>query len=184
METKNAITVVEPIVKNDELIERIIDYMNYKGLQYAETTGGLRKDIRNVKSLEFTDQESITQKLLFKHIDREISNHYFNFKAKFKHCDVSKINEMQFLRYDVGGKYTPHTDQHQKYNRAVTVIFNLNEDYEGGEFVFYHPNGKEIIKEVPTKKGQIIYFPSNFMYPHAVKPITKGTRYSIVIWLV
>ena len=25
-------------------------------------------------------------------------------------------------------------------------------------------------------------FPSSFMYPHEVMPVTKGTRYSLVVW--
>jgi hypothetical protein len=25
-------------------------------------------------------------------------------------------------------------------------------------------------------------FPSNFMYPHAIKPVLSGTRYSIITW--
>ena len=32
-------------------------------------------------------------------------------------------------------------------------------------------------------KGDIIVFPSNFMYPHKVEPVTKGTRYSYISWI-
>ncbi len=36
----------------------------------------------------------------------------------------------------------------------------------------------------PTlKTGDMIIFPSNFLYPHQVMPVTKGERYSIVSWL-
>ena len=35
-----------------------------------------------------------------------------------------------------------------------------------------------------TKKGSAIIFPSNFMFPHEVNRIEKGTRYSIVTWLM
>ena len=28
-----------------------------------------------------------------------------------------------------------------------------------------------------------LMFPSNFMYPHEVKPVTKGTRYSYISWV-
>jgi hypothetical protein len=27
-------------------------------------------------------------------------------------------------------------------------------------------------------------FPSNFLYPHSVLPVTEGTRYSIVTWFI
>ena len=38
--------------------------------------------------------------------------------------------------------------------------------------------------EYKTVKGSAIVFPSNFMFPHAVKKVEKGTRYSIVTWLM
>ena len=37
-------------------------------------------------------------------------------------------------------------------------------------------------KLIKINKGDILIFPSNFMYPHAVKPITKGKRYSYAAW--
>ena len=52
----------------------------------------------------------------------------------------------------------------------------LNNDYEGGKLIFYD-------KEYKLKKGEIIVFPSNFLYPHKVTKITKGERYSFVVWV-
>ena len=33
-------------------------------------------------------------------------------------------------------------------------------------------------------KGDAIMFPSNFMYPHEIMPVTKGTRYSAITWFI
>ncbi len=52
----------------------------------------------------------------------------------------------------------------------------LNDDYEGGEFVL-------IDEKIDLSKGDIIIFPSNFMYPHKVEPVTKGIRYSYISWI-
>ena len=57
----------------------------------------------------------------------------------------------------------------------VSIVGNLNEEYEGSEF---HCRDKEI----KLKTGDILMFPSNFMYPHEVTECTKGTRYSFVSW--
>ena len=51
----------------------------------------------------------------------------------------------------------------------------LNDNYEGGEFMIRG-------KEVKLIRGDILIFPSNFIYPHEVKDITKGIRYSFVSW--
>ena len=59
---------------------------------------------------------------------------------------------------------------------------NLNDGYEGGDLIFTDQREKEI-KRFQLKKGTVVFFPSNFMYPHGITPIVKGTRYSIVAWL-
>ncbi len=57
----------------------------------------------------------------------------------------------------------------------VSIVANLNDDYEGSEF---YCRGEKI----ELKTGDILLFPSNFMYPHEVRETTKGTRYSFVSW--
>ena len=84
--------------------------------------------------------------------------------------------------YSPGGKYGIHTDHFNTSNRALSVIINLNNDYEGGDLVFTDQKEKEI-QRLKLNTGSIVFFPSNFMYPHSIQPITKGTRYSIVAWL-
>ena len=84
-----------------------------------------------------------------------------------------------FLKYAEGQYYTKHTDSFQKQQRTLSCSFQLNDDFEGGEFCFFDRDIK-----LSLKKGSALVFPSNFMYPHEILPITKNTRYSIITWLV
>lgn len=59
----------------------------------------------------------------------------------------------------------------------LTMIALLNDDFEGGELVLF---GDEVI---PLEKGDIVLFPSLFLYPHAINKIKKGARYSIASWV-
>lgn len=59
---------------------------------------------------------------------------------------------------------------------TLTVLGALNNDYEGGEFVMFGD------QQIDLPAGSIIIFPSNFMYPHEVKPVKSGVRYSYVSW--
>ena len=54
-------------------------------------------------------------------------------------------------------------------------------DFEGGDFQINSGQEKDA-ESVKMKKGDIIVFPS-FML-HRVKPVTKGVRKSIVIWVM
>ena len=113
---------------------------------------------------------------------RNRKNGLFFIKLNFLEWKHTKINQIDLLKYDVGGKYRVHTDHSTTTSRSLSVIINLNDEYEGGDLVFTDQKDQEI-KRLKLEKGTIVFFPSNFMYPHSIEPITKGTRYSIVAWL-
>ena len=94
----------------------------------------------------------------------------------------AQINQIDLLKYAPGGKYEIHTDHYTSTPRHLSIIINLNNTYEGGDLIFTDQQKKEI-KRLKLDKGSVVFFPSNFMYPHSIRPITKGTRYSIVAWL-
>tara|TARA_Y100000996_G_C22363689_1_gene577965 strand:- start:531 stop:770 length:240 start_codon:yes stop_codon:yes gene_type:complete len=66
--------------------------------------------------------------------------------------------------------------QHYGYPHA-TVLLYLNDDYEGGKFMV-------ATKKIKPKARSAVVFPSNFMYPHEAEVVTRGTRWSIVSWLM
>ena len=94
----------------------------------------------------------------------------------------NKINQIDLLKYSPGGRYNLHVDHFSNVSRHLSIIINLNNNYEGGDLVFTDPKSNEV-KRLKLGERSIVFFPSNFMYPHKIEPITKGTRYSIVAWL-
>jgi len=58
----------------------------------------------------------------------------------------------------------------------LSIVGVLNDDYKGGEFIMFDNY------EIKFKAGDLIIFPSIFLYPHLVKPVKKGIRYSFVSW--
>ena len=58
----------------------------------------------------------------------------------------------------------------------ISVVGLLNDNFVGGEFIF---NDEHTIK---LKQGDILLFPSNFIYAHRVNDIEEGIRYSFVSW--
>jgi hypothetical protein len=101
------------------------------------------------------------------------------YNEKFPLAKIEEDSGYELLRYKEGQFYTQHTDSFRARPRAVSCSFALNDDYEGGEWGFF--NREKVIK-VP--KGAAVMFPSNFMYPHEIMPVTKGTRYSIITWFI
>lgn len=102
-----------------------------------------------------------------------------DFCREFDDFKVSMDAGYNCLRYTPGGKYDYHTDQYSEYNREITLIIQLNEDYEGG--ALRHCYDKYITN---LNVGDICIFPANYMFPHKIEEITSGIRYAIVTWAV
>ena len=180
MEHTEAIVELKNIV-NPVFIKKIIPLIKYKAKENLTVKSGLNKNIRNVKGyhLNFNNPTNV---FYWNYIKKEIERLYSFYKIKFPKMSSHKINQIDLLKYSIGGKYEIHTDHFTTSARHLSIIINLNDDYEGGDLIFTDQKENEI-KKIKLQKGSIVFFPSNFMYPHSIKPITKGTRYSIVAWL-
>jgi hypothetical protein len=142
------------------------------------------KNTRNVDVIGLSFREIIAKNPeIRKYLDDAIFDSAGNAIRQYNECfPEAKIEEdsgYELLRYGAGQFYKQHTDSFKLRPRAVSCSFCLNDDYEGGEWSFW--DGKKIIK---GKKGSVIMFPSNFMYPHGILPVTKGIRYSIITWFI
>ena len=90
---------------------------------------------------------------------------------------------IRFNRYSPGQTMKLHCDHiHDMFDGekkgipVLSIIGILNDDYEGGELIMFED------KKIDTKKGDLLIFPSNFLYPHEITPVIKGVRYSYVSW--
>jgi len=180
MDHTEAIVELKKIV-DPSFIEKIIPLIDKKAKKHLTIGEGLNTSIRNVKgySLNFNTPTNL---FYWNFIKMEIERLYFHYKIKFPMMESVKINQIDLLKYNSGGKYEIHNDHFTDSPRHLSIIINLNDDYEGGDLIFTDQKRKEI-KRLKLDKGSIVFFPSNFMYPHGIQPITKGTRYSIVAWL-
>ena len=96
---------------------------------------------------------------------------------------VRTFTPIRFNRYQTGTMMREHYDHihsifdgQRKGIPVLTILGSLNDGYEGGEFWMTG------LQEVKMRAGDIVLFPSNFMYPHEVKEVTKGERYTFVAW--
>lgn len=81
--------------------------------------------------------------------------------------------------------YTDNSNMVNKVRKlSMTINLNAPGEYDGGNLKFDfgpHASGKRFHEcEEIRPQGSIIVFPS-FVY-HQVTPVTRGTRYSLVLW--
>jgi len=88
----------------------------------------------------------------------------------------------QFTKYTApGGKYGRHIDSAYGIPvRKLSFTLQLSEPeaYKGGELCLYLSEKPEVMKK---DQGYVALFPSYVL--HEVKPVTEGTRYSLVSWI-
>ena len=129
------------------------------------------------------DTFAMTKLLWYNFLVRQFSyllNEFFSRNdSPIKHHDYDM--DIQVLKYEDDGHYLTHTDYAKTAPRQFSFSYILNDDYNGGDFEFHLLN-KEILKVKP-KANSCLLFPSNFMFPHKVNPVTSGTRYVVVGWM-
>jgi len=188
MSLKKFVKVYQAI-KNPIIISNCIKFLNKTFSQEKFIDGGLwsgkgtyeDKKVRDVKILQMSNMsKSLSEVHWANFISHYILSGMKAYCHEFPDVKQATIIDLQALRYKKGGHYKFHVDDGPGMNRKYSAILILNNDYEGGELCFNLDGKEEIIKNTP---GSLVVWPSNFMFPHMVKPITKGVRYSIVSWM-
>jgi len=172
-------------VITDALCDAVLsEYKECNDWINATIKNGENLNVRNCQLIGVSFSSIIEKNLpVRKNLDSYLftsaSNIIKKYNNQFTNCKIEQDSGYDLLKYEVGQFYTTHTDSFKDRPRAVSCSFMLNDDYEGGEFAFFD---RELVYKL--KKGSCIMFPSNFMYPHEIMPVTSGTRYSIVTWFV
>ena len=127
----------------------------------------------------------------FVHLANEHAGWNFNWERS-ESCQFTKYKINQYYDWHCDSYSLPYTEGNSKgMIRKLSMTCQLTDgsEYEGGELEFdfrqYDPHMRDESKHLQKAteilpKGSIIVFPS-FVW-HRVKPVTKGTRYSLVMW--
>ena len=182
----------------------VIKYALQKKERIARTGGFNKKDltkedIKNIQRKRRSDLVWLNDTWIYKEIHPFV--HEANKQAGWKYewdrseaCQFTKYKEGQYYdwhsdSWDKGYKKPGHPEDGKIRKLSMTCQLTDGSEYSGGELEFdfrnYEPPYRDESKHLRKApeilpKGSIIVFPS-FLW-HRVKPITKGTRYSLVVW--
>jgi PKHD-type hydroxylase len=156
---------------------------------------GLAADLKTALINEKNNQEKIVKDVRESEISwiafnedtkwlyQKLSGAIVGLNAQFFNFDIYGLIEgIQFTKYNApNGKYGKHIDK--MFNgviRKLSISVQLSDpqDYDGGELLL-HKCG--VPDEMPKEQGKLVIFPSYTL--HEVKPVLRGTRYSLVAWV-
>ena len=113
----------------------------HKSNQTGEKEWTINKKVRDTQHVELGPLFPKISDLL-KNTVKEVINPFYN-------IEIIESEIPQILSYGVGGHYSPHIDGESLWqspkgeliwkksiNRDISMVFYLNDDYEGGDFIF------------------------------------------------
>jgi PKHD-type hydroxylase len=97
-----------------------------------------------------------------------------------------KVFPPLFNRYDEGMGFGPHVDNAIRFSSttryridvSATLFLSDPQDYDGGELIIQDASGD---REVKLQAGSMILYPATTV--HAVRPITRGSRWASFFWV-
>jgi len=123
-----------------------------------------------------------TNKFIMDNIYLEIDKYlkYLNFNW---YKGWNGYSSLKFNKYEESTQMVDHCDHtHTLFKDNVgipilSLVCLLNNDFEGGEFIMFEDT------DMNLNQGDLIIFPSIFLFPHRVNKVKKNTRYSFVSWV-
>lgn len=195
MELKKYVTVLDNVVSPTQL-SSLLKWCNKIDNEFYDagvvkdsqnTEDFINKEIRNTNTLPLhTISQSLTNVHWNNYLCSRLNASINEYVKKNDFVDISLkegLTSLGLLKYEKGGFYKFHVDHCGAIPRTLSLILFLNNDYKGGQLCFKDP-GNLTTNEfcVGPKPGRLIIWPSNFLYPHAVKPVEEGVRYTVVGW--
>jgi len=157
-----------------------------------------KEEVKDLKRKRNSDLVWLNDTWIYKELHPYV--HEANKQAGWN-FDWERSESCQFTKYKHNQYYDWHCDSWDKpYEKegpdngkirklSMTCQLTDGSEYTGGELEFdfrnYDPHMRDEVKHLRKAKeilpkGSIIVFPS-FVW-HRVKPVTAGTRYSLVVW--
>ncbi len=167
----------------DSIVKEIEQMKWLKHSWYSSTT----KTSHSEESRELDIQKSNPeqQKILTEYLVKSFNNYCLKYKFNSPKTETI-INQLSGLRFN---RYSPSQIMRQHHDHisslfdgkergipVLSFVLNFNEDYEGGNLYFWDDYFLDLAK------GDIVIFPSLFLFPHGVSELKKGIRYSGVCW--
>lgn len=190
---------VIPVLTDDEvneLNEYIDTHASFRQSKVFKEGDDSLEFIKERTSTEWClpDSSHITHKIHIK-LDKAISEYkrrlvdfhpsYDRYPLPGTNNTVSEHEDIIAIQYTKGQKYGIHHDtadshKFKEYNRQLSVIVYLNDDFEGGATRFLYTPTEDMAMKPP--KGSAIIFPSNWCFKHQGDQVESGKKRILVTW--
>lgn len=185
---------------SNENCKKIIDLAKIKNSKKIGTVGNLEtvenkknKKFKELKKIRHSDvvwlDEKFIYDLIVPYVQAANCNSGWNydfFRWESAQFTIYKKNQYYHWHADTTTEASLEENANKGTLRKLSMSLQLSDekDYKGGDLQFDIKDVKKkntiITDKKLRQKGTIVVFPSYIW--HRVTPVTKGTRYSLVLW--
>jgi len=169
------------------MCKKIIAYYNNDLVDSSVTDpkNPVNKNVRNCTTRSILSPKTFGETILTNYIKYKLMGCLKKYSETL-FAEVTEFSQLDILCYE-SNEYKAGYDFHVDHGKSVSkrtlsISVCLNNNYKGGEFVFQRHDGNHLI--YPQNVGDVIIFPSNFIFPHQVNKIKSGTRFALVGWAI
>jgi hypothetical protein len=165
-------------------LEKVIGENQDEFFKWNEAQVGYGQTMKDYRDcVDFKVRKADIEK--FKIANSDLKNIYNEIDERLQEClrdYCSKFNismgfqeAVNFVRYGEGQHFATHSDHGFSYICTVSSVMYLNDNYTGGGLYFPY-----LEYTYTPEEGDIVFFPSTFLYAHAALPVEDGVKYAAV----
>jgi predicted 2-oxoglutarate/Fe(II)-dependent dioxygenase YbiX len=182
LQLKNFIHIERGLISKDTCRFVIDSIKNESWSSHLWSTDGTDQFSYPTKELDVLEATPDLEDILNPLISLSVK-YYNDFIGSEKVSQVTCFSPVRFNRYQKGQTMRIHCDHIKtlfegevKGIPVLSIIINFNDDYKGGDLIFWDDY------KVDLGEGDVVVFPSLFLFPHRIEEVTENIRYSGVAW--
>ena len=182
LQLKNFIHIERGLIPKDTCRFVIDSIKNKSWNSHLWSTDGTDQFSYPTKELDVLEPTPDLEDILNPLISLSVK-YYNDFIGSEKVSQVTCFSPVRFNRYQKGQTMRIHCDHIKtlfegevKGIPVLSIIINFNDDYIGGDLIFWDDY------KVDLGEGDVVVFPSLFLFPHRIEEVTENIRYSGVAW--
>jgi predicted 2-oxoglutarate/Fe(II)-dependent dioxygenase YbiX len=182
LQLKNFIHIERGLIPKDTCRFVIDSIKNKSWNSHLWSTDGTDQFSYPTKELDVLEPTPDLEDILNPLISLSVK-YYNDFIGSEKVSQVTCFSPVRFNRYQKGQTMRIHCDHIKTLFEGevrgipvLSIIINFNDDYKGGDLIFWDDY------KVDLGEGDVVVFPSLFLFPHRIEEVTENIRYSGVAW--
>ena len=182
LQLKNFIHIERGLIPKDTCRFVIDSIKNKSWSSHMWSTDGKDQFSYPTKELDVLEATPDLEDILNPLISLSVK-YYNDFIGSEKVSQVTCFSPVRFNRYQKGQTMRIHCDHIKTLFEGevrgipvLSIIINFNDDYKGGDLIFWDDY------KVDLGEGDVVVFPSLFLFPHRIEEVTENIRYSGVAW--